>query len=229
MYKSLSAALSLSVFSLIFPVSAKAITLSFAPNSQTAELGDTINVDLVISNFDEDLDAVPVEPSDSESVSADLDISTLDFNTIPALGTFDLVVSFDDSVLDFNSVTFGNELNPSNSILGTTSEIFTPPNSLRLLEISGELPSDLVSSQADRFVLATVSLDAVGLGTSDLVLSDVTLGDENGNPLTANLDSGSVTVEPGSTTTPVPESSNTVSLLALGIGGLLLISHQKKR
>jgi hypothetical protein len=202
MYKSLSVALSLSLFSLTIPLSAKASVLTFTPNNQITELGDKVNVDLTISGLGDNID--------------------------PALGTFDVVVGFDDSIIDFDSATFGNQLNFSNSILGTAEEIFTPPNSLRLFEISGELPDDLVASQADSFTLATVTLDTVGLGTTNLSFGNVVLGDENGDPLSdVNLAPGAITVEPGNPGTAVPEASNILSLLALGIGGLMFLSNCK--
>ena len=193
MNKYCTTALSLALISLTFSSSAAAVTLGLTPNEQTAELGDTVNVDLTISD--------------------------LGNNTSPSLGTFDAVVGFDDEIVDFASVNFGDLLNPSDSIFGTTQEIFTPPNSLRLLEISGELPADLITEQPDSFTL----LDTVALGTTDLVLSDAILGDENGDPLTAITESGSIAVESGNTATPVPEASNIFSLLALGIGGFISI------
>lgn len=195
----------LSLFScfLVFPVSAKAITLDFTPKNQTAVFGDTVEVDLVVSGLSD--------------------------NTSPALGSFDVTVGFDDSILDFNSVSFGDQLNPSDSEFGIAEETFTPPNSLQLVEVSGELPEALVEAQPDSFTLATIALDAAGAGMSDLLLSDVELTDEEGNPLIAEtIESGSITVEPRPST-DVPESSNSFALLLLGMSGLFLFSRQPKK
>jgi hypothetical protein len=203
MSKLINVALSLFSCSLIFPVSAKAITLDFTPRIQTTELGDIAEVDLVVSGLSD--------------------------NTSPALGSFDITVGFNESVLDFNNVSFSDKLNPSSLDFGIAESTFTPPNSLQLVEVSGELPEDLVESQPGSFTLATIALDAIGVGTSDLIISDADLGDEEANLLVAEtLQSGAITVQPRTVNT-VPESSNSLALLVFGMSGLFLFSRRLNR
>jgi len=91
------------------------------------------------------------------------------------------------------------------------------PAPVRLNSLSCHLNSvaDFNDLQAADFVLAKLTFDAIGAGTSSLTFSGVTLGDANGDPLTADLGTGSVTVE-SAVTASIPEPS-TMILLALGV------------
>ena len=86
---------------------------------------------------------------------------------------------------------------------------------LDLFKLSFDGVDDLKNLQAPDFILAKLSFDAIGAGTSSLTFSGVTLGDANGDPLTADLGTGSVTVE-SAVTASIPEPS-TMILLALGV------------
>ena len=95
---------------------------------------------------------------------------------------------------------------------------------LDLFKLSFDGVDDLKNLQAPDFILAKLSFDAIGAGTSSLTFSGVTLGDANGDPLTADLGTGSVTVE-SAVSAAVPEPSSII-LVALG---LLMLAWSRGR
>ncbi len=65
--------------------SAHAAIISVVPNAASIEQGNPVSVDITVSDLGD--------------------------RTAPSLGVFDLDLSFNDSILSFNSVSFGNQLN----------------------------------------------------------------------------------------------------------------------
>lgn len=176
------------------------ITLGFDPLSQEVLVGDPASVDVVISG--------------------------LGAGTAPSLSTFDLDIGFDPAILGFNSATFGDP------ILGDQLDIWLlggnpmaasvpSPGVLNIFEISLDFPWDLDDYQADDFTLATLSFDTLALGTSvlDITINPWGLGDAYGDPLTAELYSGSIDV--------VPEPA-TLLLLGSGLAGIGYLRKKKK-
>ena len=202
MNKALNIFLPFSIVPLIFQAPATAITLEFTPNSQTTTLNSQISVDLAISG--------------------------LGAGTEPSLGAFDISLGFDSSVIAFDNAVFGDQLDllGIGSINGTDITIFPPE--INLFEISLNSVEALNDLQADSFTLATVTFDAVGIGTSSLTFNDVTLADAFGLPLDADLQPGLITVERGTTMAFVPESSTSFPLLVSGKIGILIWLFQKK-
>ena len=198
MYKYLSISPFVSIFPLLYQNPATAITLGFSPSSQTTNLGSQVTVDLVVSD--------------------------LGNNTAPSLGEFDVVLGFDADIIAFDSLEFGDQLNPTSSIFAFRGETFFPPDSLNLFEISGQTSAELIQFQPSSFTLATFTFDGVGIGTSDLILSNVILGDTAGNQLTPVIEPGSITVIADVVTT-VPEASTTLALLSLGLTMILPRRH----
>ncbi len=190
-----------SVIPLVSQTAATAITLEFTPSDQTTILGNQVSVDLAISDL-----GAGIEPS---------------------LSAFDISVGFDSSIIAFNDAVFGEQLDlfGLGSINGADLITFSPD--LNLFEISLDLPDDIHALQADSFVLATVTFDAVGLGTSNLTFNDVLLSDASGlGTLDAEFQPGLIRVEQG--TTVVPESSTAPALFVLGTTGILLFRRPKK-
>ena len=148
------------------------IILDFTPTPQTAILGDTVDVDLFISDL-------------------------ANFAT-PSLGAFDVDISFDPGVLSFSSLVFGNQLDLFG--LGSfTGFDGSTPGLVDLFEISLDSATDLDTLQAGSFTLATLTFDTIGLGTSSLWISSYILSDSLFPPnalVDATTSIGSVTVNP---------------------------------
>jgi hypothetical protein len=162
------------VAALWMPRLAFAITIGFEPASQVVPVGDPASIELRISG--------------------------LGSGAAPSLGIFDVSVSFDPTILSFSAVSFGDP------VLGDQLDLFAlgsitvvdagVPGTVRLFELSLDLPSDLDTLQADTFTLATLSFDTLQVGTSPLALSVAALGDANGQSLTADLEKGLVSAVP---------------------------------
>jgi len=157
---------------------AQAIVISFEPSSQTVEIGDTVNVDLRISELGNDI-----------------------------LTGFDLDVSFDDSILGFNGVDFGTGLDVF-GLGTINDVIDFGFGTVNVFELSFDLDSDLHAFQPDDFVLGTFNFSALNSGVSSLDASiwglsgefvfDDALGYDVPESLWAEVHTGSVAVpEPG--------------------------------
>jgi len=177
---------------------AQAISLDIAPSSQSVLPGSQVNVALAISG--------------------------LGNGAAPSLGIFDIDVTFNPAVLSLNAVSFGDPvLGDQLDLFGFGSVIISTPGSgmVNLFELSFDFPSDLDTLQAGAFTLASLTFDTVGQGTSLLGLTVNDLGDSFGDPLFAQVGSGSVMVDsPSPSPNPVPEPA-TIFLLGSGLVGLV--------
>jgi hypothetical protein len=172
-----------------FPSSADAATISLLPASHTIDLGDIVLVDLIISDLG-------------------------NFSS-PSLGAFDVEITFDESILAFNSEIFGTLLGSSIQSVGT----FTP-GSIGLSEVSLESVLTLDGLQPDSFLLSTLTFDSIGWGTSVLGFGSVNIGDAMGGTLPNHiLESASVTV------VPLPAS---IWLFASAFASLLTYARRKQ-
>jgi hypothetical protein len=150
-----------------------------------------------------------------------LNIAGLDAGGPISLGAFDLGISFNDSILNFEYVFYSQNLG-SPDPLDFETFIFTDdlsPGYVRLQEVSLLWPPELDILQSEQFNLAFLTFRGEAIGFSDLELKNVVLSDAFGfqipNP---SLDNASVNV--------VPEPA-TVILLCLGIFGCVLFRFKK--
>lgn len=169
------------------------------------------SVQAIIIGFDPPVEVVPL----GEPAVVDIIISGLGDFAPPSLSIFDLDVSFDNSILGFGSVTFGDpmlgdQLDPLG--LGSITADTPGVGTVNLFELSFDDPLTLDTLQAGSFTLATLSFDTLGLGTSPLGLTINALGDASGDPLEqVRADSGAVSV--------VPEPA-TFLLMGAGLAGI---------
>jgi hypothetical protein len=189
------------VFLTVFAITAaSANTITVLPSSQNVGLGNQASVSLTIAG--------------------------LGNGTAPSVGAYDIDVMFDPTVLSFNSAIFGNQLD----ILGLGDLQFVTPGAgdVDLFELSLDSASDLNNLQAASFILATLTFDTIGTGTSPITLTLNALGDADGKALAADLVNGSVTVSQQGGPSPVPEPSSLV--LIVGAAPLLIgLYHRRKR
>jgi hypothetical protein len=157
-----------------FCLTCQAATISVLPASQTVSVGSAAIVDLAASGFTS--------------------------GTAPSIGTYDVNVGFDPSLLAFVSATFGTGLD----VLGLGSiQTVTPGfGTVNLFELSFDTPADLNALQPNTFRLATLVFNAVAPGTSPLMLTANALGDATGAGLPASVSNGSVVI---GAPTAVPE------------------------
>lgn len=168
--------------------SAQAILLEFDPKEQHVMNVPLVNVGIVISGLGE--------------------------FSAPSLSTFDMDISYDQSILSFSSITFGDpilgdqlDLFGLGSITGVDNSV---PGIVNLFELSLDLPGDLDILQAGRFTLAILTFQTVSTGISPLAMSNVILGDSDGGPLSADASDGSISV---------PEPA-TIVLMSIGLAGI---------
>jgi hypothetical protein len=169
--------------------------------------------------------AVPIEilPSDQEvelgsQVSVDI---VIDPRGDAFIGAYDFIVNFDDTLLSFASAIFGGALG-GDSFDSFAGVIDFGAGQVNLSEFS--FLFDLSGLQ-DRqpFILATVLFDTLDIGTSDLYLSDIILGDDFGFPLSAQPVGGRITIIEPPVSVPEPA---TWLLLISGLGLLLMRRRQ---
>jgi len=180
-------------FVVFFSISALAITIGFEPVSQEVVVGDPASVNLVISGLGD--------------------------YTAPSLGTFDLNITYNTAILDFTGYTLGSYLGDISSWEAVDdSDGETTPGTINLAEISLLSVSELDALQPSSFPLATLTFDTLAVGTSSLDISIIALGDAYGDPLSADVQSGSIS--------PVPEPA-TFILIGFGLGSIGILRRKK--
>jgi hypothetical protein len=184
----------------------EAAVLSILPNNTNIFQGDSVAVDIVIS--------------DLGNISS------------PSASAFQMNLEYDPDILKPSNIGFSNQLNNGNvdssiqrndtSSAGTIklSEVsFLEGNSGECVFCSGPYLDDF---QSDSFTLATVTFVAEKEGISDLGFSNVEFTGSNlsATPLNVDLNMGSITVAPA--TIPLPPS------VILFLTGIIMIPLKAK-
>lgn len=168
--------------------------INVSPNLQQANIGDTVSVNLTISG--------------------------VNTGAVPALGAYDISLSFDPSLLSFEVATFGSQLDIHG--LGDVQTVTPSTGSVEIFEVSLYSANDLTMLQKSSFTLGNIWFQTLAAGTSALTLSVNALADANGNSLVANTENGSINIS------SVPEPDG-VQLIATGLLFFGILRHTRAR
>ena len=160
--------------------------------------------------------------------TVDLTISGLTAGT--ALGTFDLSVGFNDSVVSYAAAVFGDPVLGDQLNLqgfGPVTSATAGRGTVELFEVSLDSPSALTGSQASIFTLAQITFNAISSGVSSLALSINSVGDQNGGPIAATLHNGAITVGSGNLNAPEIDPASAVGAMTLLLGTLAALRGRR--
>lgn len=183
---------------------AQAATISVVPGGQSVSVGNSVDVGIRVSG--------------------------LGTGGAPSLSAFSFDLTYDLSILNLISVTFGDPLlTPTNQLeLSGVPSIsgFVPGvgDAVSVFQISLDPANTLNTQQADAFRMVTIRLLALQSGVSALGFTNLSLADASDIPnditSTFTADSGSITVN---ATSEVPEPGSALLVLA---GGVALLTHK---
>jgi len=187
----------LTVSGLFSQTAAAVPQLFFSPATQNVQLGDSVFVDIGITGL----------------------------TASEAVGSFELQIEFDDAILSFVDFAFGDQLDVSG--FGSDTTLDNIGGLIEITEFSNDTVAELLTLQADDFVLGTLEFSAIGLGESALDFFDAIVGDADYFPMPTLQSSGSVIVSESAATVAEP---STIACLLLGVVGLVLCrARQAKR
>ncbi len=158
-------------------------------------------------------------------ISCSVAVSGLGDAGSPSLGAFDFDLTYDPSILAFNSLIFGDPglaslLGPPFGSIGGFS-VNAISGLVNQFEVSLELPETLDMYQAGGFVLTTLSFTTLTAGITGLDISALILSDSRGNPLAVD------TVENGLLiVSAVPDVHSSLGALGVAVVGLLLAKRK---
>jgi len=174
---------------LLVSLSSKATLITIESDQDSYQIGDVLTANFIISDIEDDFSS---------------------FQKL--LAAFDFTVSWDNSIIEYVSTSFGNKLNVG---AGSDQFIDSMADSLALSEISYAWWDELLLAQdgLSQFVLASINFTVTGEGSSYLNLTNVAFGDEFGDAFTdvnSNDKAYSVT---SANSVDVPEPSVIVLML----------------
>lgn len=149
------------------------------------------------------------------AVSIDVNVSGLGNGAAPSIGTFDVLLTFNPSLLSYTSVGWGSGLDVLS--LGSLQSETPGFGNVNLFELSFDSATDLNALQPSAFRMFTVYFMAIGAGTSDIVLGVNALGDADGGSITHQIGNGSVTVQDAGSAVPEPGTMGVVAIALLAL------------
>jgi hypothetical protein len=174
---------------------ADALTLSVVPQASTVNVGGTVSVDVVASD--------------------------LVGGGAPSLGDYDLVLSFDSSVLSFSGIAFGTGLNVT-GVPSLIQDYAVGSGSVNAYESSFEDTNDLNGLQPGAFTLFTITFNAAQVGASLLSLGVNALGNAAGTgSLAADVVNGASIAVTGAPAVPLPAAGWLLLTGLAGVGSLV--------
>ncbi|NOZ52083.1 MAG: hypothetical protein GXP08_02900 [Gammaproteobacteria bacterium] len=190
------------LFALFSTAQVSALSINFQSLNTTTNIGDTIDVDIVVSGL---------------------------FDAGEIVSTYDLFVAYDASIVTASTVSFGPYLDdllfPSIQFADTSN-----PGMLEFGEISFLFDDELAAIQPASFTLATLSFDAMSSGMSDLSFAPhpnfgvIDIKGRDAQILNVNAGVGTITVmAPSVVTVPEPDS---LLLMLMGFVLLIISSHR---
>ena len=164
-----------------------------------------------------------------DNIALIIDIKDIEYDNLgfqKLLAVFNLDINFDESVLTFDSISFGNKLDVD-PVFASFQDVSLPaPGTLNVGETSFAFFDDLFFAQDGlaSFNLVTINFTALMAGMSDITLSNIQLADDLGNSF-SQITSTNTQLTVGNVAT-VPEPS-TLSLLLLVLLGGLMVNQRK--
>lgn len=188
--------------SLLVVVSSHATLLTIELDNTDYQIGDMMQANIVVSDIE------------------------LKSNGIQKLvATFDFDLLFDESLLGYQSTSFGSLLNVDPFFFGDQSASLSGPGSLYVSEFTLAPDEDLFAAQGglSSFVLASVNFEVLANGTNMFSLNNIELGDDFGGDF-SQVSSVPTSITIGSVAS-VPETP-TLAIFALGL--LIFLARKLK-
>jgi hypothetical protein len=185
------------IAALVMSMSVNATLITVELNDNDFNVGDLLTAQLVIS---------------------DIELDNIGFQKL--LASFDISTLFDDSLLSFSSVSFGNKLDVDPFIISDQFSDNSQTGIVKVVEISYAFFDDLFAAQdgLSRFVLARINFNVLASGTGAIELSAIDLGDDLAGAFTNVSAQGASFQVANSTNVPEPA---TIVLVLFGLAFLV--------
>ncbi len=177
----------------------KAAIISIQPSEETVDVGETVTVDLVVS-----------ELAAGEIISS-----------------YDLDLTYDNSIVSYNDdATFGASL-AGLPMFQVANEYL--PGAIEMVELSLESDAALQGLQSDSFTLATLSFTAAYYGSTSLDLSAINIVGLGAADITfdTSLVGGLINVQPSAI--PELDGNAAGSALVFLLGSVFVFSARRRR
>ena len=187
------------LLSVMFASSVNATLFSIELDQTDFNVGQTLTANLVVSDIEKD---------------------SIGFTSL--IADFELDLMFDNSLLSFDSLSFGEKLGDGLDSLQLDN--VTASGILNIFELSYLLYDELLVLQdgISKFTLASINFDIINVGSGLFSLNNIAAGNDIGTALT-DIQSNSTSFITTSGTTAIPEPTS----IALILVGLMLVQVRR--